>query len=126
MAYNNKHNHPKTNRVRSAATRNSIHREDVLTGLAELCQSHDGTNINSGADSAAGTGPLGATCVHGEGYGTRSSILLRLSEDPKQNELLHADGAPCVHPYEDSTPLLHELSRSASYTGQGSITRKAS
>lgn len=111
--------HPKTKRVRSAATQNSIHREDVLSGLAELCRSHDGTNN----DSAAETGPLGATCVHVEGYGTRSSILLRLSEDPKQNELLHADGAPCVHPYEDSTPLLHELSRMASYTGAGSTTK---
>jgi uncharacterized protein with NRDE domain len=109
--------HPKTNRVRNAARENSDHPDDVLTGLAELCRSHDGTDITSGSSPPS---PLGATCVHVEGYGTRSSILLRLSEDPKQSKLLHADGAPCVHPYENSTPLLHELSRMASYTGVGS------
>lgn len=110
--------HTKTSRVRIAAEELSSHPHDqVLGGLAELCGSHDGTH--------AETGPLGATCVHITGYGTRSSILLRLSEETERNELLHTEGAPCVHPYEDSTPLLHELSRMARYTGVGSIERTA-
>ena len=106
--------HPKTNRVRVAAEALTSHSSiQILDGLADLCRSHEGTESK--------IGPLGATCVHVDGYGTRSSILLRLGEDAEQNELLHAEGAPCAHPYEDSTALLHELSQMASYTGAGSI-----
>ena len=90
----------------------------VLAGLGEICRSHDGTE--------GVAGPLGATCVHHEGYGTRSSILLQLSEDPQQDIFQYADGAPCTNPYENLTPLLHELSRVASYEGFGSLARKAS
>ena len=109
--------HPKTNRVRMAAEElASDSNIQILDGLAELCRSHEGTESK--------IGPLGATCVHLDGYGTRSSILLRLGEDSEQNELLHAEGAPCAHPYEDSTPLLHELSQMASYSGAGSRERE--
>jgi len=146
----NDHGHSKTSRVFADATAvSSLQGDRVLEGLADVCRSHDGTDIDTGQFA-----PLAATCVHhpgfehqegsqrssngnqvgnhidtGEqttGYGTRSSILLRLSEDPEQHELKHSEGAPCAHPYVDSTPLLHELSRMASYNGEGSITRKSS
>ena len=90
----------------------------LLEGLGNLCRSHEG--------DTGDCGPTGATCVHTEHYGTRSSTLLQLSEDPTQSELHYADGAPCAHPYQDSSDLLLELSRMASYTEAGSITRTAS
>jgi uncharacterized protein with NRDE domain len=36
-----------------------------------------------------------ASCVHTEGYGTRSSMLVRLPLDPVPPEVLVADGPPC-------------------------------
>jgi len=97
---------------------------ETLEGLAGLCRSHEGKDD-------AQRGPLDATCVHTEGYGTRSSVLLRLEEDAAKsgfaNSRFHyADGAPCVAPFEDSTPLLLELSRSAGYDEAGSTVRKVS
>ena len=96
-------------------------REPLLAGLGELCRSHDGIS-----ETAEPLAPLGAICVHHEGYGTRSSTLLQLSGDPQQSELYYSDGAPCVNPYENLTPLLHELSRTASYDGTGTTAREAS
>ncbi len=98
--------------------------EAALDGLADLCRSHEG---NDSADR----GPLGATCVHTDVYGTRSAMLLRLEDDPansrfSNSKFYYADGAPCVHPFEDSTHLLQELSRSASYDEAGSTTRTVS
>ncbi len=44
-----------------------------------------------------------APCVHTDGYGTRSSTLLRLGEDPASfPELLVADGPPCTVPFADA------------------------
>jgi uncharacterized protein with NRDE domain len=63
-------------------------------GLAGICRTH------------ASAGPLESTCVHAGAYGTRSSTLLRLGEDPA---LHYAEGAPCEAPYRDLTPLLHDL-----------------
>lgn len=63
-------------------------------GLAGICRTH------------AFAGPLESTCVHAGAYGTRSSTLLRLGDDPA---LHYADGAPCEAPYRDLTPLLHDL-----------------
>jgi len=36
-------------------------------------------------------------CVHGDGFGTRSSSLIRLGDDPRHE---FADGPPCETPYE--------------------------
>ena len=86
----------------------------IRDGLAELCRTH--------GDDAVSTGD---TCVHRGGYGTRSSTLLRLGTDP--DELLeHAEGPPCTSPYEDFTPLLTELRRTASAGSGETATRKAS
>jgi uncharacterized protein with NRDE domain len=49
-------------------------------------------------------------CIHmGELYGTRSSFILRLAPRLEHSELLVADGAPCIAPFEDRSRLLGEL-----------------
>jgi uncharacterized protein with NRDE domain len=37
-------------------------------------------------------------CVHGDGFGTRSSSLIRIADDEITHE--YADGPPCQNPYE--------------------------
>jgi len=85
----------------------------IRDGLAALCRTH--------GDDAD---PKGDTCVHLEGYGTRSSSLLRLG--PAGGRLEHAAGPPCTSAYEDFTPLLSELGRAALLQSGETATRKAS
>ncbi len=107
---------PKLARVRERAQKASgLPRERVLAELAEACREHD-----------AGGSPLDDTCVHAEGYGTRSSALLLLAESDEESRLLFADGPPCRNEYRDFTPLLRELSETASYASGETATRKAS
>ncbi len=74
--------------------------DGALEGLSGICRAH------TRAD-----GRLGETCIHTEAYGTRSSTLLTQGS---AGPLLHfADGAPCETPYEDLTPLLHDLGQPA-------------
>ena len=77
---------------------------DWLAGLAAVCRGHDGE------------APLGAACVHHGGYGTRSSTLLRIDDDPARSELRFADGPPCRTSYRDLSFLLHELPRTGGLT----------
>src|ERR1035441_2190705 len=43
-----------------------------------------------------------ASCVHTDGYGTRSSALIRVPEDlHARPEMLVADGPPCTAPFVD-------------------------
>jgi uncharacterized protein with NRDE domain len=54
-----------------------------------------------------------APCVHADGYGTRSSAMVRLSEDPAElPELLVADGPPCEVPFVDARHLWSKSSTS--------------
>ncbi len=87
--------------------------DDLLGRLAEICATHDGA-----AD------PVASPCVHSGNYGTRSSTLLELGSRP--GILRHADGAPCTVPYEDFSPLLHQLRRGDGSTHKSMDTRKAS
>lgn len=87
--------------------------EGVRDGLAALCRTH-------GDDPD----PKGDTCVHLGGYGTRSSTLLRLG--PAGDRLEHAAGPPCTSAYDDFTPLLSELGRTARPLPGETATRKAS
>jgi len=79
---------------------------DLFEGLARICREHvDDEGIGS---------PFEATCVHipdgkTDRYGTRSSMLLELSEDVGSSRLWVADGAPCQRPFENRSPLLKEL-----------------
>jgi hypothetical protein len=43
-----------------------------------------------------------ANCVHVEGYGTRSSCIVRWEEDPSvRPQVWVADGPPCTAPFVD-------------------------
>jgi uncharacterized protein with NRDE domain len=86
---------PKVSRIeREVRDLVAVGADRVLDRLADACRSH------------AGESPLEATCVHAGGYGTRSSMLLRLGRAP---ELRYAEGEPCAHDYDDFTPLLVDL-----------------
>jgi hypothetical protein len=55
-------------------------------------------------------GPLESVCVHTErDYGTVSSSILLLGEDPAHDQLHHASGPPCTHAYGNYSELLHGL-----------------
>ncbi len=55
--------------------------------------------------------PFESTCVHlADRYGTRSSLVLELSEHPtRPSRLWTTDGPPCARPFENRSSLLHEL-----------------
>jgi len=72
--------------------------QSVLDDLAEICRSHD-----TGGD------PFRSACVHAGEYGTRSSTLIRLGEDPRDSEFRFTDERPCESEYQDYTPLLRQL-----------------
>ncbi len=56
--------------------------------------------------------PTAGSCVHLDGYGTRSSCLVEVSSDPvAAPRVLVADGPPCTTPFEDATPLWGRLAR---------------
>lgn len=47
-----------------------------------------------------------AACVHGDDYGTRSSMLVAVPRSPAQRPVvLVADGPPCTSPFWDATDL---------------------
>jgi len=85
---------PKLERLRAQV--HELARGEVPSpeALADVCRSH-----------VAGS-PLESTCVHAGEYGTRSSTLLWIGAQPA---LRYAEGAPCAAPYQDLTPLLHDL-----------------
>jgi uncharacterized protein with NRDE domain len=87
---------------------------DLFDGLARICREHVGLE---GIDS-----PFEATCVHiperphgasgdsqPDRYGTRSSLLLELSEDEGSSRLWTTDGPPCGRPFENRSVLLKDL-----------------
>ena len=97
---------PKLERLRrEVAEAASKPADEVIGALAEICCSHEGED------------PLRATCVHAGHYGTRSSTLLALAEPGSESVFHFAEGAPCSTPYEDFTPLLHELGQGSQRVG---------
>ena len=57
-------------------------------------------------------GPADSVCVHTDrGYGTVSSTILLLADDPAHDELHHAPGPPCRTPFEDHGSVLRSLPR---------------
>jgi uncharacterized protein with NRDE domain len=104
-------------RARDAA---ELPADDVLDALAGICREH-----------GSGRTPLDDTCVHMsdthhvESYGTRSSILLELSDEPGSSRLLHSTGAPCTTPYQEVSSLLDELRQAPGYGSAEFSTRTA-
>ena len=88
---------------------------DLFEGLARICREH----VEQGGPDALGdalgekpraTSPFESTCVHvADRYGTRSSLLLELSEDLPTSRLWTTDGPPCRRPFENRSSLLREL-----------------
>jgi uncharacterized protein with NRDE domain len=89
---------------------------DLFEGLARICREHE--------DEEGLASPFEATCVHipvsearaagarrgaADHYGTRSSLLLELSEDAGSSRLWATDGPPCRRPYENRSSLLKDL-----------------
>jgi uncharacterized protein with NRDE domain len=80
--------------------------DEALSTLGAVCRTH-----------RAGASPLEDTCIHADGYGTRSSTLLRWGSRPEAQAFHFADGAPCERPYQDFTPLLAQLDRTSARAG---------
>jgi len=99
---------------KAAATDVAMFPVAVLDGLAAVFREH-----------GTGGGGLGDTCVHCGDYGTRSSALLLLADEPAESQLRFASGAPCEAPYEDLSTLLREQCRRAGRSGETAV-RKAS
>ena len=82
---------------------------DLFEGLARICREHE--------DEEGITSPFEATCVHirkpggaeEDHYGTRSSLLLELSEDPGSSRLWTTEGAPCRNAFDNRSSLLKDL-----------------
>lgn len=55
--------------------------------------------------------PFAATCVHADafGYGTRSSMILRLADTWAETRLAWAEGKPCRTPFVPQDDLLRQL-----------------
>ncbi len=101
---------------------------DLFEGLARICREHieigkrefgkrdrdpDPKNDQDEDPGRADEGiqsPLEATCVHiADRYGTRSSFLLELSENPDASRMWTTDGPPCEQPFENRSSLLKDL-----------------
>jgi uncharacterized protein with NRDE domain len=119
--------HPKTRRIMEAAKNvEELPTEAVFDALSEICRDHSFNGRGGAEKTGAQNEPLGNVCVHHEEYGTRSSVLLRLADGNRtsvESSMHYSDGAPCEHPFLDFTPLLSELSHTASYSGEELMAR---
>ena len=93
---------------------------DYFEGLAGICREHVGDDWEDGRE---GQSPFESTCVHvANRYGTRSSLLLELSNDPASNRLWTTDGPPCERPFENRSSLLRELDVRLSHRAETELT----
>jgi uncharacterized protein with NRDE domain len=83
--------------------------ESAIAALTRVLTDHTVTE----PDAPGGKPNSSATCVHLEGYGTRSSCLLRCDEDPATPPRVWvADGPPCSAPFVDVSELWRAASLS--------------
>lgn len=81
-------------------------RQDLFEGLARICREH----VDHFAGKEGPESPFEATCVHvADHYGTRSSLLLELSENAEANRLWTTNGPPCERPFDNRSSLLSDL-----------------
>jgi len=116
---------PKVERISRLAQRAAAEpAENVLNALADVCREH-GNRATGEKENQ--NDPLTDACVHvADTYGTRSSLLLQLSESSEQSRLMYADGPPCTEEYQDFSSLLHELRQKSRYGAAENPTRNAS
>jgi len=84
---------------------------DLFEGLARICREHveDEASGEPGEEPARRSA-FESTCVHvADRYGTRSSLLLELSNEVPASRLWTTDGPPCRRPFENRSSLLREL-----------------
>ncbi len=101
---------PKVDHVRTALHRAEAAGTPLWEALPVLLRDHSVIEAPDGvhrfADGRERRTATLAPCVHTDGYGTRSSALVRVGEDPGAlPELLVADGPPCTAPYDDGRRL---------------------
>ena len=85
-----------------------VHRARAVVPAPESAETLPPRQLAASSSDGARDSP----CLHLDGYGTRSSAVLALSTGeprPGQWRWWHADGAPCLTPYEDFTGLLDQL-----------------
>lgn len=74
---------------------------ETIDDWIELAKTHCGLGEETGND---------AVCLPCDrGWGTVSSSIIALSNDPARSRYLHAAGSPAVVPYQDYSPLLVSL-----------------
>ncbi len=97
---------PKVDRIRSLVSAARSANTTLWTALPSVLADHtvpvtaDGESSKN--DAIARRPATFASCVHTDGYGTRSSALIRVPEDlHARPEMLVADGPPCTAPFVD-------------------------
>ena len=109
----------KVSRTRSLLERLDL--KDVrslITDLKIVCADHEpDPRADASREPAAGDddGPI---CLHGRGFGTLSSTIMALGEEPAKSIYLHAQGSPCTTPYEDYSEMLRSILVRAKWAGR--------
>jgi uncharacterized protein with NRDE domain len=93
---------PKADRVAASFGDALSDAETAMAQMRRILVDHTETE----SEATDGTPRSSATCVHLEGYGTRSSCLLRYEEAPTARPRIWvADGPPCTAPFIDVSEL---------------------
>jgi len=100
----------KVDYVRSALSRAETAGTPLWAALPRVLGDHTVIDTEDGParfpDGRERSAATLAPCVHTDGYGTRSSALVRISEDEASApDLLVADGTPCTTPFVDTRHL---------------------
>lgn len=114
----------------------TLHRADLAPGLHVVTERSFGAGDEARADlvrrcfaelgpdlgphtlgpilSQHAADPFQATCVHADafGYGTRSSMVLLLGDEPRKTRLFWAEGKPCMTPFVEQRALVEALGAS--------------
>jgi uncharacterized protein with NRDE domain len=93
---------PKADRVAASLHDALSDPETTIERMRRILVDH----TESAADATDDPPRSSATCVHLEGYGTRSSCLLRYEDEPgARPHVWVADGPPCTTPFVDVSGL---------------------
>jgi uncharacterized protein with NRDE domain len=93
---------PKADHVASSLAEARSDADTTIAALRRVLVDHTVTEPDAPGDKPNAS----ATCVHLDGYGTRSSCILRCGEDPATRpQVWVADGPPCTAPFVDVSEL---------------------
>jgi uncharacterized protein with NRDE domain len=92
---------PKADRV-ARAVGSLTDADAAMDALRHVLADHTGTEPSQPSDGPRSS----ATCVHLDGYGTRSSCMVRCDDDPASlPRVWVADGPPCTAPFVEVSQL---------------------